>query len=357
MEQMKYFMSRPRTIFIFILFLSSVFVILFYEGYHRIYLSANLYSTHETISEFPQNVTRAQSEAHGVFLDSVKTLQRRTFADSGNLDGRNKFRWLYKSAEAEVYDLVARLGGDRGPIIASYVRYLHYSLWALVSFLFTFLTVSWLRQRAEFNVLAVLAIVYFAYIAFLTTTPNMADSHSIIEMATIAAGLHFSLHRRIVAFLCVLLVAVVNRETGAMLGGIYAVINWWKPGFWIPLVLGPVMLLAINVDLMLLPEFYELSSYVYTGASGNVHFFNFWNLPVSYVGFSFLKNLVVIAPLVLILPRVWRDDLARRLCVIGAVYLCILLFGTFIGNSTPYELLVPVVLFLGSLAFPRPSTT
>ena len=332
-----------------------MFIILFYEGYHRIYLNANLYTTPGAVSEFPQNVARAQEEAHGIFIESVNVLRRRTFADSGNLDGRHKFRWPYKSIEGEAYKLVASLGGDKGAVIASYVRYLHYSLWVVVSFLFTFLTVSSLRGRAEFNVLAVLAMAYFAYVAYLTTTPNMADGHSIIEMATIAAGLHFSLRRRLIAFLCVLLVAVANRETGAALGGIYAVINWRKSRFWLPLVLGPVMLLAFNADLMRLPEFYEISSYVYTGASGNVHVSNFWKLPVTYSGFSFLKNLVVIAPLALILPRVWRDGLARRLCVVGGAYLCILLFGTFIGNSTPYALLVPVILLLGSLAFSRPT--
>ena len=354
---MNKFLVRPRTIFVFITFLSSVFVLIFYEGYHRIYLNANFYTTSGTVSEFPQNVARAQREAHGRFLDSVKVLQRRTFAESGTNDGRHKFRWLYKTIEAEAYKLVAGLGGARGPIIASYVRYLHYASGVLVSFLFTFLSISLLRGRPEFNVLAVLAMSYFAYVAYLTTTPNMADGHSIIEMATIAAGLHFSLRRRFVAFLCVLLVAVANRETGAALGGIYAVINWPKPGFWLPLVLGPVMLLAINVDLMRLPEFYEISTYIFVKKTGYVGLFNFWEVPVTYVGFSFLKNLVVIAPLVLIPSRVWRDGLARRLCVIGGVYLCILLFGTFIGNSTPYALLVPVILLLGSLAFPRPSTT
>jgi len=223
------------------------------------------------------------------------------------------------------------------------------------AFLFTFLSISWLRGRAKFNVFATLAGTYFGYFAFLTTTPNMADGHSIIEMALIAAGLHFSLRRQFVAFLLILFVAVANRESGAALGGIYAVINWRKPRFWLPLVLGPVMLLAINADLMRLPEFYEFSSYVYSGASGNVHFFNFWKVAVTYVGFSLLKNIVVIAPLALVLPRVWKNDLARRLCVIGGAYLCILLLGTFIGNSTPYALLVPVILLLGSLAVSRPT--
>ena len=349
------FLVRPSTIFVFILFLSSVFVILFYEGYHRIYLVANSYTTPGTVSEFPQNVARAQEEAHGTFLESVDELQRRTFADSASNDGRHKFRWLYKSAEAEVYKLVASLGGDKGAVIASYVRYLHYSLWVVVSFLFTFLAVSSLRGRAEFNVLSILAMAYFAYVAYLTATPNMADGHSIIEMATIAAGLHFSLRRRFVPFLCVLLVAVANRETGVALGGIYAVINWRKPGFWLPLVLGPVMLLAINVDLMRLPEFYEISTYIFVKETGYLSFFNFLEVPITTVVFSFLKTLVVLAPLALILPRVWRDGLARRLCVVGGAYLCILLFGTFIGNSTPYALLVPVILLLGSMAYSRPT--
>jgi hypothetical protein len=163
------------------------------------------------------------------------------------------------------------------------------------------------------------------------------------------------LRRRFVAFLCVLLVAVANRETGAALGSIYAVINWPKPRFWLPLVLGPVMLLAINVDLMRLPEFYEISTYIFVKETGYLSFFNLWEIPIATVVFSFLKILVVLAPLALILPRVWRDDLARRLCVIGAVYLCILLFGTFIGNSTPYALLVPVILLLGYLAYSPPT--
>lgn len=350
---MKHFLFKPSSLYVLFSFFCFVFVLIFYDSYRNIYHDANLFMGEDPKTTASAHVERAVQLQYDRFMEEIDFFRERDTMQPPGLDQRHKLRWLYKTAEAWVYQSTAAKISVRA---ALYAKDVHYALAVLIALIFVVLTAEKLRGGLDFQTLSFLAFAFYAYTALVVTSHRMYDQHSLIEMAAHAAGLYFALNRRLLPFLIVLFVAVANRETGSALGVIYALINWRERMFWLPVVLGPVMLSAINADLFLLPDFYDPNNFVMTKTNiGYITLFNLTQASFPLLAFTAIKTFAFFAPAFYLVPKALKSALGRRLLLIGAFFWVVLLFGTILGYLLPYAMLVPVIFALWAVAYPAPS--
>lgn len=331
------------------------FVFVFYDGYRFIYDAATGFLGKDPTMTPAVAVEKARIYSYDVIFSQVDFLQRRdTLLDTDEpMDARHKLRWLYRTIETPVYRWV----GEHVSIsVAHYTRYLHSALWMVATLLFVSATLFKLRRGSSFEALAVTGVALYGYIAMVSTMPRMVDPHSIIEMGTMSAAVYYSFRRNIFAFFIVTLIAVSNRETGAFLGIVYGIINWRRPYFWVPVLVAPMLLAAINIDLLLLPEFWSLvSQFMVRGGVGYISIFTVFSVPISLVVVTAIKMFIVLAPAVILIPRIWHDEIGKRLSILGATYLGILMSGTILGNVFTYAMLLPIMAAMLAIAYPAKS--
>ncbi len=346
----KKFMMRPSSLYIFFAFFCFVFILIFYDGYRNIYYDANLMDGKDPAQSIAVHVEMARQLQYDKIINELAFIEdHSTLGAVGGLDKRHKLRWLYKSWEGKIYKAVAKVSVRW----ALYANYVHNALMVTIAFFFISLSVGRIRGTMNFETLGFLAFAVYAYVALVSTVPRIFDQHSFIEMAAIAAAVYFAITRRLLAFLVVAFFAVANRETGAAIGCIYAIINWRERLFWAPLFVAPVMLILINLDLFFLPELYDAGNFIAVGGDvGYINTSNLGSVPFSLIAFTAIKTFAFLAPIPILLPKVIKKLLGRRLLLIGAFYLFILLFGTILGNLLPYAMLIPVIFCLWAVAYP-----
>lgn len=347
---MNHFLFKKSSLYVLFCFFCFIFVLIFYDTYRAVHYDANFF-----VGEAPKTAATVHTERaillqYDKFMEEIKFLHKRDTMQPANLDQRHKLRWLYKSVEAEAYRFIAEKISVRAML---YAKDVHYALVVLTAFIFILLTVEHVRGMLDFSVLVSLAFVLYTYTALTMTSHRMYDQHSLIEMAVHAAGLYFAVKKRIIPFLIVLFVAVANRETGSALGVVYAAINWRERLFWLPVVLGPIMLAAINVDLLLLPDFYNPNNFVTTKT--NLTYITLLTLPqapFTLIAFTAIKMFTFFAPVFFLFSRAKKSELGRRLLLVVAIFCVILMFGTVLGHLQPYAMLVPAMCTLWARAYP-----
>ncbi|MCC7015899.1 MAG: hypothetical protein IT564_01695 [Rhodospirillales bacterium] len=353
---MNHFLFRPSSLYVLFTFFCFAFILVFYDSYRTIYYDANFFEGQAPKTPSSVHVERAVRLQYDKFMEEIDFFHERDIIKTANLDQRHKLRWLYKTVESRVYQAVAENISVRA---ALYAKDFHYALTVFVTLIFIVLTVERLRGGIDFQILVFLAFALYAYTALVSTSHRMYDQHSLIEMAAQAAGLYFALQRRMPAFVIVLFVALANRETGTALGVIYALINWRERLFWLPGVLGPVMLAVVNADLLLLPEFYNPDNFVVTktNMTGYVHVFTLTQASFPLLAFTAIKTFTFFAPAFYVLPKAMKTGLGRRLLAVGAFFWIVLMFGTILGYLFPYAMLIPVIFALWAVAYPAAPAT
>jgi len=301
-----------------------------------------------------QNGTYSQAEAVDLarqkhfkdFFGKVASLNIRHPEGPVIADERHKMRWLYKTVEASVYRYVA---DHQGAKAASMLQVLHSTVYLMLTLVMTLLIMTRISGRNSGNFVAVSAAVFFAWFTFTNIINFTREEFTFVETFCIAAGVYFSLDRRLIPFLLILLLAVSNRETGALFGVIYFIINWRTPWFWLPLIAGPILLLAVNADLFA-PYFQHYVSVLLAPDKAKPTIFDFWTYPTLMVTKSFLQLAVLLIPIAAVIWKAWGQPGAGRLGLITVIYLFVLLRGAPINNVFPYLLLLPLVLGFGAMA-------
>jgi len=353
---MKQFFLKPSSLYVLFSFFCLVFILIFYDGYRGVYAEANFLEGRDRQEiPFTTHVEQARQSQYDRIINYVEFINDHDSMGAGDepLNKRHKLRWLYKSVEVEVYKSLAGISLR----LAIYANYLHFSLWASISLIFMTLSVNRIRGAISFENFAVIATALYAYISLTSSIPRIIEQHTIIEMGVISAAIYFSLRGKLLFFLVVLFIGVSNRETGAAMGIIYALINWRQTWFWLPVIGGPVFLAIINLKLLMLPEFLDVNKFVVSNKTVFLTIFNIVNAPLSLIVFTALKTFAVLIPAFVFVPRAWNSEIGKKLLLIGAFYLFILLFGTALGNMLPYGLLAPILISLGAVAYSEPVKT
>jgi hypothetical protein len=351
---MNRFLLKPSSLYVLFTFFCLVFILVFYDSYRTIYYDANYFEGQDPKTPSSVHVERAVRLQYDKFMDEIEFFHDRSNIEVVNLNQRHKLRWLYKTVESWVYRGIAETISVRA---ALYARDFHYALMVFITLVFIVLTAERLRGDMDLQTLVFLAVALYAYTAFFSSVHRISDQHSLIEMATHAAAIYFALNRRMLFFLAVLFVAVANRESGAALGIVYALINWRERWFWTPVVLGPVMLIAINGDLLLIPEIYDLNNFIVTKTTtvGYIHIFNLTQVPFSLLAFTAIKTFAFLSPAIYLSVKAINSELGRRLLLNGVFFLILLMLGTILGNLLPYSMLVPTIFALWAISYPAKS--
>lgn len=321
----------------------AFFLTIFHLTAHEIELSAaRLAGAGGMDAAIPQ----AQAEYYQHAVDHARSLRTsRSIAADASLAQRHKLRWVMMAVQEAVQRAAHAVAGARGGI---YAGILYQTLWAVGGFLFVI--------SAARNVLGAppsstmwmgLAAAYYAYLT-LASVRDLEELFSFIETACIAAGIHFALARRIWPFIGATLVAALNRETGLMLALLYPLLCGRAPLWWLPAVAAPVLLLAVNVQLLGEAALWAPGTYVASEALPRPTIFNFWRFPLSRSLHILLQLFVLLGPFALFWRQSRQDAMAARLLAGAGAYAVMLLFGTYLGNSFPYMLLAPFLLLLGA---------
>jgi len=92
---------KPTLLLVLFLFLSYVFILIFYDGYRAIYNKANAQWTIGSEIPYSAFVEKGRKLVFNEFFEELETLNDRNFME-GNANARHKFRWFYKSVEGAV---------------------------------------------------------------------------------------------------------------------------------------------------------------------------------------------------------------------------------------------------------------
>jgi len=337
------FASKMSYLVLLVSFL-AIFIAFFNSNARTIdVLAASLQNGSYSDSEI---IDLARQKHFDDFFGTVASLNIRHPEGPVNADERHKMRWLYKTVEASVYRYAADHLGTK---TAHLLRVLHSTAYLMLTLVMTLLIMIRISGRNSGNFVAVAAAVFFAWFTFTNIINYAREEWTFIETFCIAAGIYFSLDRRLVHFLIILLLAVSNRETGAGFGVIYFIINWRTPWFWLPLIASPVLFLAVNADLFS-QYFWHYVQVLLMRDPIQPTAFDFWKYPLLVAIKSIMQIFVIAAPIFVTVHRALGGPGSGRLALITAIYLLVLLKGVPINNMFPYLLLLPVVFGLAAMA-------
>lgn len=336
-----------------VIFFCFMFLMLFHDGYRRTYSNADELMIAHPNTSYEDAVRQGRARLMNEFHRRVAFMNdRASMGEAGLLtEKRYKLRWALKSLESYFYKAIQTSGLPGALSLAIYMNHVVYALWSTIALLFLYRVTSILSGRQGDELFVGVAAVLFGYLSLSITAPRMSEFHSLIALACLSGVLYFSLKKNLAGVLVVLAFAVANRETGMLMGVAYSLINWRERLFWLPPILAGLFFLALNFDLMLLPEFYNPDHFIISAEVGYVTLFNITKVPLESIAFAFFKMVAILAPLYLIVPRIRIRREAIPLYLLGAMYLIILFFGgAVLGNLLPFSILLPILFALGGLA-------
>ena len=141
------------------------------------------------------------------------------------------------------------------------------------------------------------------------------------------------------------------RETGLLVGGLYIIFNGINLRTFLIASIAPTVFLALNAGTLADWDFYQMGVMSPMG-SRRPTIFDFWRYaPTEWVAFM-IRTAILFGPAAYLLAsgRLKRTD-APLLFTIGG-YLCVLLFGTYLGNIFPFLLIAPMLVVLYTRYFP-----
>jgi hypothetical protein len=141
-----------------------------------------------------------------------------------NLESRKKVRWVVKKAFYTLLETSYESFGVRG--LAVTFLSLH-ALFIVLCFVFIKLTIASILNSSKFLIQSEssMLLLFLTLTLFVFNGRVAGFSFSIIEATCVAAALYFSKIRKIVPFTLVVMLAVLNRESGFLIFSLWFVFN------------------------------------------------------------------------------------------------------------------------------------
>ena len=248
--------------------------------------------------------------------------------EGGN--SRHKLRWLYRYTESKVYETIFKITKNKPLMIYSLIN----TFYIFFAFFFSFLSISGLRKSLESKDLILSSLFFFSLICIIFSY-GYQTIYSLPELLFISMGIYYSLNSRIVLFLLVMFLAVVNRESGIAVSLIYIILNHRKLYTYILPFVAITFLLIVNFDLVQNINIYKFSTYFPINENyfekqqeslKQIIVFFIFILSFSSMMFSFIR---------------FSDPILNKLLLIFFLYTFIALFGTNLTNIFSLILTIP----------------
>ena len=276
-----------------------------------------------------------------IFKPAIKLRSDRTFQSFNGGDTRHKLRWLYRDIESKIYKSIFLITGNQKLLIYTIIN----TTYLFLSFLFTFLTISFYKKKYSTEVLIISGFFYLLLIS-LSMSTNIQSIYTIPELFFISIGIYFAAISNIILFLVPLFFAVINRESGIALSFVYLILNHKnKHSYFVPII-SVFILLVVNFDLITNKNTYNLSTYfpIKEGYSNSM-----LSNAEMYVFMLYLLNFFIIFYVIYIYKK--NDYKFFQFSLISLIYFSIAIFGTNMTNVYSLILLAPSLTFLFVISF------
>jgi hypothetical protein len=273
--------------------------------------------------------------------------------NSGGTGERQKFRWLYKSFETSIYSVLERELPLKN--IGKYLVLMHYTVIMFLSFLLSIKIFDFLKklQHKDRQIKITNAVIFFSIYQFVLLSTNLNEWFTFIELFALLLAIYSSLKKNIFLLIVAIILGVSNRESGMVLGLVYPLLHYKNMStrfIFLLITLPFVFFSIINYDIV--SEFYRL---VFYGALDDEFRVSLFKLSTfSYVTIGELINyfftyVVFLFPLIYMLTKLPKSDLTNWARSISAMYILIILFGSYIGNFILLLLLLPSYILVFSI--------
>lgn len=257
---------------------------------------------------------------------------------TGDMHDRHKVRWVKLLLLKNIYQLSEKLNSN----LPYYVNII------LHSFLI-FLSLIILNQAFKLEKIHI--IFFLLYISLIFQFKLGEYSYSIFEMFFISAALYASKKRNIILFFLVILMAILNRESGFIIILAWLIFNKEFKKFLIFNVIILIIFLMINYDsinCMVNPKFFipleKQEAHLTLSQLGSINIFS----RVLIVVINY------ILPFGLIFYNVFKsEDKNKILMLMGIIYLFVFLFATPIYQMAEKLIILPLIVLSFNLSYKK----
>ena len=272
---------------------------------------------------------------------------------SGNsVEEIKKLRWAFSVYTSALYRIVSGDSID-SPSEARLVIIFKHAVYAAIFCLTFIFVILYLNEDLELDsrVLFASSLIFAVISLYILSSGNWTEDYSPPEMLFIAIALFAARSHNIPLMIFASVLAPSVRETGLLVGGLYILFNGISPRSFLIASIAPTVFVALNAGTLADWNFYQMGVISPMG-SPRPTIFDFWRYaPTQWAAFM-IQTAILFGPAAYLLAsgRLKRTD-APLLFTIGG-YLCVLLFGTYLGNIFPFLLIAPVLTILYTRHFP-----
>ena len=253
------------------------------------------------------------------------------------VDGRDKFRYVYKFFETRIYLLAIN---HLAKPAHTYVFVLYHSLVLFFIYIVSLGLFNFSKKKLLVNDIAA-SLLLLLLVSYLFATTNILSDErfTLVETLAVSIALYASINQKILMFIGAVLLGVSNRESAVMLSIFYPLINYRLISKWKKLVLslsGFILLILLNFDIF---QQINLEMIVYGMERNN-------RISVIKLISYIIKYGLFLLPLFFMLWSLTRDDIIYgKVLILVVLYLIMIFFGSFLGNTLLLFIFIPFYLF------------
>ncbi len=287
-------------------------------------------------------------------IDMYKFMSIRQINGNG-IDERKKFRWLYKSFEINLYNILKKVFHLNNA--GKYLVLFHYTIIMFLSFILSMRIFNIVRKLQHKSaqtkqVKIINALIFFSIYQFVLLLTSLDEWFTFIELFALLLAIYSSINKNILLFILAVIIGVSNRESGMVLGLIYPLLHYKKMDILLIILLVTlpfIFFTAINFDII--SEFHKLILYSSVDNEFRVSLLQPSSLLYVTVGeivSYFLTYSSFLYPLIYMLIKLPKSYMMNWIRYVSVIYILIILVGSYIGNFILLLLLLPFYMLVFS---------
>ena len=268
-------------------------------------------------------------------VDAYQSMRDREISKL-DVGSRQRLRYFYKFFETRIYLLAIN---HLAKPAHKYVFVLYHSLVLFFIYIVSLGLFNFSKKKLLANDIAA-SLLLLLLVSYLFATTNILSDErfTLVETLAVSIALYASINQKILMFIGAVLLGVSNRESAVMLSIFYPLINYRLISKWKKIALslsGFIFLILLNFDIL------QYMSLEMIYGVGNNNRFSGMKL-VSYT----MKYSLFLLPLIFMLWSLKRDDiLYGKVLILFGIYLIMIMFGSFLGNTLLLFIFIPFYLF------------
>lgn len=259
-----------------------------------------------------------------------------------SLELRKQMRWAWKYIEINMYQFINNMYGIRTLSISHKIIY---SMFLSIGFLFivklNFHLMGKSSKKSFYS-------IYLLYVLFLFYTLEKYGGEfyfSVIESFCISAALYAVISRNVLLYLFVIILGVINRESGVLIAMFWFLFYPKDYKSYIFGFISPILLILLNLDVAECMFRYDYLLSV-TPQSGQMVIWDSTSYSFLSLSETLFRNYIVFLIPVIYLRDYFKTFIARRFLLIFYGYIVVFLLGATLDHMGSKFLLAPILITL-----------